>query len=85
MKMNTCAGMPASLVIAALAVIGCSQKKTESVPPPQQAAPKAAAPAAELVEYTCTMHPEVRQSEPGKCPKCGMDLVRVETAKQPTQ
>lgn len=26
-------------------------------------------------EYTCTMHPEVVQDEPGACPKCGMDLV----------
>ncbi len=25
--------------------------------------------------YTCTMHPEVRSDKPGKCPKCGMDLV----------
>jgi len=25
--------------------------------------------------YTCTMHPEVTSDEPGKCPKCGMDLV----------
>lgn len=25
--------------------------------------------------YTCPMHPEVLQNEPGKCPKCGMDLV----------
>jgi Cu+-exporting ATPase len=24
--------------------------------------------------YTCPMHLEVRQSEPGTCPKCGMDL-----------
>ena len=27
------------------------------------------------VKYTCSMHPDVVQSEPGKCPKCGMDLV----------
>lgn len=27
------------------------------------------------VEYTCTMHPEVISDKPGKCPKCGMDLV----------
>lgn len=27
--------------------------------------------------YTCPMHPEVRQSAPGKCPKCGMTLVPV--------
>ncbi len=25
--------------------------------------------------YTCPMHPEVQENEPGKCPKCGMDLV----------
>lgn len=25
-------------------------------------------------EYACPMHPEVRQTEPGKCPKCGMAL-----------
>lgn len=24
--------------------------------------------------YTCPMHPEVRQPEPGSCPKCGMAL-----------
>ena len=24
--------------------------------------------------FTCPMHPEVRQSGPGECPKCGMDL-----------
>lgn len=28
------------------------------------------------VAYTCPMHPEVIRSSPGKCPKCGMDLVR---------
>lgn len=25
-------------------------------------------------EYVCSMHPEVRQKEPGSCPKCGMTL-----------
>jgi uncharacterized membrane protein YraQ (UPF0718 family) len=25
--------------------------------------------------YTCPMHPEVRSPTPGRCPKCGMDLV----------
>ncbi len=29
-------------------------------------------------QYTCPMHPEVRESEPGSCPKCGMELVRME-------
>jgi hypothetical protein len=26
-------------------------------------------------EYTCAMHPQVRQAEAGTCPVCGMDLV----------
>lgn len=26
------------------------------------------------VIYTCPMHPEVQQTKPGKCPKCGMNL-----------
>lgn len=25
--------------------------------------------------YTCPMHPEVQSDKPGKCPKCGMNLV----------
>ena len=25
--------------------------------------------------WTCSMHPQVRQSEPGQCPICGMDLI----------
>jgi len=32
------------------------------------------------VYYTCTMHPEVRSEQPGKCPKCGMELVKKEVA-----
>ena len=26
-------------------------------------------------KYTCPMHPQVVQDEPGKCPLCGMTLV----------
>ncbi len=26
------------------------------------------------ITYTCPMHPEVRQENPGNCPKCGMSL-----------
>ena len=25
--------------------------------------------------YTCSMHPEVIADKPGKCPKCGMQLI----------
>ena len=27
------------------------------------------------VIWTCPMHPEVRKTEPGKCPGCGMELI----------
>lgn len=27
--------------------------------------------------WTCSMHPQIRQSEPGACPLCGMDLIPV--------
>ncbi len=36
--------------------------------------PQVAVPAQPGVMYTCPMHPEVRQSSPGACPKCGMAL-----------
>lgn len=29
----------------------------------------------EETSYTCSMHPQIRQNEPGKCPICGMDLI----------
>ena len=29
----------------------------------------------ESIEYTCSMHPQVVQDEPGNCPLCGMELV----------
>ena len=38
----------------------------------QQAGPEIAA--SEAIEYTCPMHPEIRQSGPGSCPICGMAL-----------
>ncbi len=46
-----------------------------SVPTPPGAA-QAPAPASQprAAVYTCPMHPEVRQSTPGRCPKCGMEL-----------
>jgi len=33
----------------------------------------------EGVEWTCSMHPQVRQPGPGSCPICGMDLIPVST------
>jgi len=36
----------------------------------------------EKVVYTCPMHPEVLTDKQGKCPKCGMNLVKKEVAKK---
>ena len=29
--------------------------------------------------YTCSMHPQIRKDQPGKCPICGMELIPVES------
>ncbi len=42
-----------------------------------QAAPSAAA---ETQWWTCSMHPQIRQPEPGRCPLCAMDLIPVAAA-----
>lgn len=44
--------------------------------PVPDAEPAGAAPAARPAGtvYTCPMHPEIRQDQPGTCPKCGMTL-----------
>lgn len=31
----------------------------------------------QATEWTCSMHPQIRQPSPGKCPLCGMDLIPV--------
>ena len=36
------------------------------------------------VLYTCKMHPEVISDKPGKCPKCGMTLVKKTDTKKKT-
>ncbi|WP_196885299.1 efflux RND transporter periplasmic adaptor subunit [Aureivirga sp. CE67] len=28
------------------------------------------------IEWTCSMHPQIRQKQPGDCPICGMDLIK---------
>ena len=45
---------------------------TASPGPPRASASPDAEP-----QYTCPMHPEVRQPNPGACPKCGMALEKV--------
>ena len=46
----------------------------------KQAGGKSAMSSPAAIIYTCVMHPEVQQPAPGKCPKCGMTLVKKESA-----
>ena len=39
-------------------------------------------PGPDIIIYTCPMHPEVKSDRPGKCPKCGMDLVAAEEVEE---
>ena len=36
--------------------------------------------ARQKVIWTCSMHPQIQEDEPGKCPLCGMDLIPAESA-----
>ena len=70
--------------------------KAETLPPARQenilasspAAPESGAAAAQAHEhaspmadtYTCPMHPQIVRNAPGKCPICGMNLVKKESA-----
>jgi hypothetical protein len=56
-----------------------SMKAPPSAPmhaPTPSAATATSPSSAPAAVYSCPMHPEVRSSTPGKCPKCGMDLER---------
>ena len=75
----------AGLALASLcfATTACSdQKKTvETTTAPVAVSDSTATPAGAGINvataaYTCPMHPEVSSDKPGKCPKCGMNLVK---------
>jgi membrane fusion protein, copper/silver efflux system len=38
--------------------------------------------AQESVYYTCSMHPQIKEDKPGKCPICHMDLIPVKKEKE---
>ncbi len=57
------------LVVLTAATATFAQKAKDTLPKSKTAT-------ATKVVYTCSMDPDVTSDKPGKCPKCGMDLVK---------
>jgi len=60
--------MALAMTVAVFGVSGC---KSSCCTPQSKSEPSSTKHA---MQYYCPMHPEIVQSSPGKCPKCGMDL-----------
>ena len=68
-----------SSITARLKEAGASQPRTDH--PPAHSAHPSPTPASksesENAMYTCPMHPEIKQAQPGECSICGMNLVPI--------
>ncbi len=64
------------LIVASVFVAYDVKAQTTSQPASTKTQPKAV--------YSCPMHPEVKSSKRGRCPKCGMDLRRATAATSET-
>src|SRR5258706_10141381 len=63
-----------------LAAAKARQSSQPSTPHQHHAHPLESKPAISGTTYTCPMDPEVRQTRPGACPKCGMALEPLDIA-----
>ncbi len=66
--------------IAGAVILGKRERKTAEQPSAKQIDTEGA----EQQMYTCPMHPEVRQEQPGSCPKCGMALIPAQETPAPS-
>ena len=72
------------LVLSSLSILlwatGCGRQVEQSAAPHAMAPVETPHSEMEMSEpaddytYTCSMHPDVKQDRPGKCPECGMFL-----------
>ncbi len=66
-------GMKRDMHIRGLAAFSMSMPRGK--PPEEEPSQENEQNAAQTADWTCPMHPEVSQPDPGKCPKCGMSLI----------
>ena len=62
-------------------IFSSSGKKTEKVKVAEAEQHDHSEEAAEETTWTCSMHPQIRQDEPGDCPICGMELIPADEQK----
>ena len=62
----------ACFIFITLITVGCDQK-TQA----QKTQPKAEHSIQVQTYYTCSMHPNIQEDHPGKCPICGMNLAKI--------
>jgi Cu(I)/Ag(I) efflux system membrane fusion protein len=60
------------IIIIGLTIVACGKKNKTTKTDPD-------------VYYTCSMHPQVVQPNPGKCPICGMELIHMQKSKGPKE
>ncbi len=75
LKINRQTVIMALIMLAAGLLIGWLAKPSSSVEAAHEGHETENADAAQATIWTCSMHPQIRQPEPGKCPICGMDLI----------
>jgi len=66
-------GMKRDMHIRGLAAFSMSMPRGK--PPEEEPSQENEQHAAQTADWTCPMHPEVSQPDPGKCPRCGMSLI----------
>jgi membrane fusion protein, copper/silver efflux system len=71
--------MKANLLVpfAILALVGSCRRDGKRGDKPSHDHGQMSSEAVAAVKYTCPMHPQIVRDKPGRCPICGMDLVKV--------
>ncbi len=59
------------IILCLFVLVSCNEKSNDSSSITEEKVKKE-------IYYTCSMHPQIKQDHPGKCPICGMGLTKVE-------